>query len=89
METMIRLLYDKNESEAKAIYNYWFYKKNPIWTDEVNEWMTNDLWIDLSVYYNYDTKNSTWPDDIRTKYFDWLYQSNATMDSNISFILNG
>ena len=89
METMIRLLYDKNESEAKAIYNYWFYKKNPIWTDEVNEWMTNDLWIDLSVYYNYDTKNSTWPDDIRTKYFDWLYSSNATMDSNISFILNG
>lgn len=76
METMIRLLYDKNESEAKAIYNYWFYKKDPIWTDEVNEWMTNDLWIDLSVYYNYDTKNSTWPDDIRTKYFDW-YQKNT------------
>ena len=62
METMIRLLYDKNESEAKAIYNYWFYKKKPIWTDEINEWMTNDLWIDLSVYYDYNSWAS-WPKD--------------------------
>ena len=88
METMIRLLYDKNESEAKAIYNYWFYKKKPIWTDEINEWMTNDLWIDLSVYYDYNSW-STWPEDIRARYFDWLYTQSSVSDSNIDFILNG
>ena len=59
MEAMVKLLYDKNETEAKAIYNYWFYKKKPIWTDESVEWMNNDLWIDMSVYYDYKP-NWTW-----------------------------
>lgn len=54
MASMVRLLYDKNETEAAAIYRYGFYKKAPIWTDESADWMYNDLWIDLSVYYNYN-----------------------------------
>jgi hypothetical protein len=65
MKAMVKLLYDKNETEAKAIYNYWFYKKKPIWTDESMDWMYNDLWIDLSVYYNYKPK--TW------RRFAWWY----------------
>lgn len=64
MKAMVKLLYDKNETEARAIYNYWFYKKKPIWTDESADWMYNDLWIDLSVYYNY---KPTW------KRFAWWY----------------
>lgn len=66
MESMVKLLYDKNETEAKAIYNYWFYKKKPIWTDESVEWMNNDLWIDMSLYYDYKP-NWTW------KRFKWWY----------------
>lgn len=66
MEAMVKLLYDKNETEAKAIYNYWFYKKKPIWTDESVEWMNNDLWIDMSVYYDYKP-SWTW------KRYAWWY----------------
>ena len=66
MESMVKLLYDKNETEAKAIYNYWFYKKKPIWTNESVEWMNNDLWIDMSLYYDYKP-SWTW------KRFAWWY----------------
>lgn len=66
MEAMVKLLYDKNETEAKAIYNYWFYKKKPIWTNESVEWMNNDLWIDMSMYYDYKP-SWTW------KRFAWWY----------------
>lgn len=77
MESMIRLLYDKNESEAKAISNYWFYKKNPIWTDEVSDWMYNDLWIDLSMYYNYKWLWDYFTDD----------EFDKTNDSDDDFII--
>ena len=53
MAAMVRLLYDKNETEAAAISRYSFVKKDPIWTKEVQDRMNDELWIDLSVYYNY------------------------------------
>jgi hypothetical protein len=31
-------------------------KKDPIWTKEVQDRMNDELWIDLSVYYNYWTQ---------------------------------
>lgn len=67
MEAMVRLLYDKNETEAKAISNYGFYKKKPIWTDETAERMNNDLWLDLSVYYDYNPKGKWWDLDFLNK----------------------
>lgn len=83
-----RNLYEKNESEAKKFYETTWYKPNPIYTDEAAEWMAQSMWIDLSKYYNYVSPVTTWPQDIRQKYFDWLYSSNST-NSNIDFILNG
>ena len=83
-----RNLYEKNESEAKKFYETTWYKPNPIYTDEAAEWMAQSMWIDLSKYYNYESSITTWPQDIRQKYFDWLYSSNST-NSNIDFILNG
>lgn len=56
MAAMVRLLYDKNETEAAAISRYSFVKKDPIWTKEVQDRMNDELWIDLSVYYNYWTQ---------------------------------
>lgn len=46
------------------------------------------MWVDLSKYYNYESPITTWPQDTRQKYFDWLYSSTST-NSNIDFILNG
>lgn len=83
-----RNLYEKNESEAKKFYETTWYKPNPIYTDEAAEWMAQSMWIDLSKYYNYESPITTWPQDIRQKYFDWLYSSTST-NSNIDFILNG
>ena len=89
METMIRLLYDKNESEAKAIYNYWFYKKKPIRTDEVNEWMTNDLWINLSIYYDYKSA-ATWPTDPIAEIWKDDYENTYGISySDVSYLVNG
>lgn len=75
MEEMVKLLYDKNETEARSISQYWFYKKNPIWTDDIQDWMYNDLWIDLSVYYNYAS-----PDKYFTEFK--LNDSDLVLDSN-------
>lgn len=81
-------LYEKNESEAKKFYETTWYKPNPIYTDEAAEWLTTKMWVDLSKYYNYESPITTWPQDFRQKYFDWLYSSTST-NSNIDFILNG
>ena len=51
-QSFAKNLYEKNESEAKKFYETAWYKPNPIWTDEAQEWMTT-LGIDLSKYYNY------------------------------------
>ena len=83
MEEMVKLLYDKNETEARAISEYWFYKKKPIWTDDIQNWMTNDLGIDLSVYYNYASPDQYFSD---YKIADFDYN---TLDSGfISYMTN-
>jgi hypothetical protein len=43
MAAMVRLLYDKNETEAAAISRYSFVKKDPIWTKEVQDRMNDEL----------------------------------------------
>ena len=81
-------LYEKNESEALNFYRATWYKPDPIYTDSAAEWMANEMGIDLSTYYNYESSITTWPDDIRERYFSWLYTGTPT-SSNINFILNG
>jgi hypothetical protein len=81
-------LYEKNESEALNFYRATWYKPDPIYTDAAAEWMADSMWIDLSKYYNYESSITTWPDDIRERYFPWLYVGTPT-SSNIDFILNG
>ena len=61
-QSFAKNLYEKNESEAKKFYETTWYKPNPIWTDEAQQWMSG-LGIDLSKYYNYDwtvTVSSEW-----------------------------
>lgn len=56
-------LYEKNESEALNFYRVTWYKPDPIYTDEAANWLTNSMWVDLSKYYNYISKNTSWPKD--------------------------
>ena len=47
-------LVDKNASEALHYKRVAGYKPDPIYIDEVADWMNNELWVDMSRYYDYN-----------------------------------
>lgn len=54
LKELVDLLYWKNESEAQTYADLALVKPNPIWVDEVADWMYDELWITgLAQYYNY------------------------------------
>ena len=88
-KTFAKDLLDKNMTEALWFKRTTWYKPYSIYTDEVSDWVYNDLWLtDLAKYYDYVPTVTTWPEDIREMYFSWLYTGTPT-SSNINFILNG
>lgn len=88
-KTFAQDLLDKNMTEALWFKRTTWYKPYSIYTDEVSDWVYNDLWLtDLAKYYDYVPTVTTWPEDIREMYFSWLYNGTPT-SSNINFILNG
>lgn len=52
-------LVEKNASEAQNYARVVWYKPDSIYLDDVSDWISNDLWIDISRYYNY-TPNGWW-----------------------------
>jgi len=86
-------LYEKNESEALNFYRVTGYKPEPIYTDDAAKRLTNEMWVDLSRYYNYNSWVSTWPKDEATRYYDGLQlrnktYSNSELDNMVDEIFN-
>ena len=74
---IIRQLYNKNVTEADNYRNVTLEKPNPIWIWDLPDFMVNELWLNLSDYYNYKWLWDYFTDD----------EFDKTNDSDDDFII--
>lgn len=74
---IIRQLYNKNVTEADNYRAVTLEKPNPIWIGDLPDFMVNELWLNLSDYYNYKWLWDYFTDD----------EFDKTNDSDDDFII--
>lgn len=59
-KTLTQMLYNKNVNEAQNYFTYTYELAPSIWDRDVEQWMMNTVWIDLTKDYTLKSKPTWW-----------------------------